>query len=99
VQFLQADLDQGEAEVIALAKEVHTDRIVMDDLDARRLARRVGFELVGTLGLLLAAHLRGEIPSVREEIERLVDFGFRAASSLVEAVLKGAEGETPPGDK
>jgi predicted nucleic acid-binding protein len=90
VEFLQADLDLGEAEVIALAKELNADLVVMDDLDGRRFARRVGFELIGTLGLLLAARLRGEIPSVRNEIERLEGYGFRAASSLVEAVLREA---------
>ena len=62
----------------------------MDDLDARRRARRLGFDLTGTMGLLLAARLRGEIPSVRLEIERLVALGFRVAPSLVEAVLDEA---------
>ncbi len=38
-------------------------------VDARRFASRVGLSPVGTLGILLAARLRGEIPSIREEIE------------------------------
>lgn len=90
VELLQADLDLGEVEVIVLARETNADRIVMDDLDARRFARRLGFDLIGTIGLLLAARLRGEIPSVRNEIERLAALGFRVAPSLVEAVLKEA---------
>jgi predicted nucleic acid-binding protein len=90
VEILRADLDVGEAEVIVLARETHADRIVMDDLDARRFARRLGFDLIGTMGLLLAARLRGEIPSVREEIERLVGLGFRVSPSLVEAILREA---------
>jgi predicted nucleic acid-binding protein len=94
VEILLAVLDLGEAEVIVLAKEVGADRVVMDDLDARRFARRAGFALVGTLGVLLAARLRGEIPSVRVEIERLRVAGFRATPSLVEAILKEA-GEQP----
>ena len=90
VDILQVDLDLGEAEVVALAREVAADRVVMDDLDARRIARRVGLDLIGTVGLLLAARLRGEIPAVRVEIERLLDLGFRVSPSLVEAVLKEA---------
>ena len=91
VEILLADLDLGEAEVIVLAKEINADRVVMDDLDARRFARRVGLDLIGTMGLLLAAHLRGEFSSVREEIEQLEGLGFHVAPPLVEAVLREAE--------
>jgi predicted nucleic acid-binding protein len=90
VDILRADLDLGEAEVIVLARETTADQVVMDDLDARRFARRVGLDLIGTVGLLLAARLRGEISSVREEIERLSALGFRVAPSLVEAILREA---------
>lgn len=90
VEILQAELDLGEAEVIVLAKELEADRVVMDDLDARRFARRAGFDLVGTLGLLLAARLRGDILSLKEEIEQLQELGFYVAPDLVEAVLEEA---------
>jgi len=90
VEILLADLDRGEAEAIVLAREIGADRLMMDDLDARRFARRVGLEVVGTMGLLLAARLRGEIPSIREEVERLQELGFRVSPSLVEAMLREA---------
>jgi predicted nucleic acid-binding protein len=90
VDVLLADLDFGEAEVIALAHETSAERIVMDDLDGRRFARRLKLEPIGTLGLLLAARLRGELSSLREEIERLERQGFRASPSLVAAVLREA---------
>ena len=90
VEILSADLGAGEAEVIALAREVDAERVVLDDLDARRFARRIGLPAVGTLGLLLAARLRGEIPSLREEIERLRQSGFRASEALVREVLREA---------
>jgi predicted nucleic acid-binding protein len=35
-------LDPGEAEVVALALELGTKDVVLDDLDARRFARRSG---------------------------------------------------------
>ena len=90
VEILLADLDLGEAQVIVLAKEICADRVVMDDLDARRFARRIGLDLIGTMGLLLAARLRGEISTVRTEIERLESFGFRVSPSLVKAILEQA---------
>jgi predicted nucleic acid-binding protein len=90
MRLLLADLDTGEAEVIALAQTVNANRVVMDDLDARRFAHRVGLSVVGTMGLLLAARLRGEIPSVKAEIERLRQLGFWTSQSLVEAILQAA---------
>ncbi|MFZ5919219.1 MAG: DUF3368 domain-containing protein [Chloroflexota bacterium] len=90
VEILLADLDRGEAEAIVLAREIGADRLVMDDLDARRFARRVGLEVIGTMGLLLAARLRGEIRSVREEIEQLREYGFRVAPALVRVILEEA---------
>lgn len=85
----------GEAAVIALALELDADRVVLDDLAARRWARREGLRVVGTVGLLLAARLRGEVPNLRREIERLRAHGFRASDELVRAVLEEA-GELEP---
>ena len=87
---LLGDLGPGEAEAIALSRQVGADRVVMDDLDGRRFARRLGVVPVGTLGLLLAARLRGDLPSLRTEIERLRAGGFRVSPALVEAVLRTA---------
>lgn len=85
-----ADLDAGEAEVIALAREVSAERVIMDDLDGRRFAHRLGLAPIGTLGLLLAARLRGELPSLQEEIERLQSVGFRISGALRRAFLERA---------
>ncbi len=90
VELLLADLDVGEAEAIVLAKTLKANYVVLDDLDARRFARRAGLKPVGTLGILLAARLRGEIPSIQLEIDRLQAFGFRATEELIKAVLQEA---------
>ena len=90
VDVVMADLDAGESEVIALALELEAERVILDDLDARRLAQRLGIAPVGTLGLLLAAKLRGEIQSLRGEIDRLLQAGFRVSPSLSRAVLREA---------
>ena len=90
VDVLLADLDEGEAEVIALAFELGADRILMDDLDGRRLARRIGLTPVGTLGVLLGARQKGIIPSLRAEIDKLLEGGFRAHEDLVAGVLREA---------
>lgn len=90
LEFLLPVHGAGEAEVIALAKERDAARVVMDDLEARRFARRVGLKPIGTLGLLLAARLQGKIPSLRDEIRRLKTVGFYVHGSLVASVLDAA---------
>ena len=87
VNLLLADLDLGEAEAITLASENNADKIVIDDLDARRFVRRVGISAVGTIGILLAARLKGEIPSLKDEIEQLQEHGFWISEALAEKAL------------
>ena len=51
VTLVQASLQKGEAEAIVLATELHAERLVMDDQDARRFANRCGLTVIGTLGI------------------------------------------------
>ena len=90
VALVQASLHKGEAEAIVLATELHAERLVMDDQDARRFANRCGLTVIGTLGILLAAKQRGAIASLRAEINALASLGFRANPRLVTAVLQSA---------
>lgn len=90
VELLLVELDLGEAEAIVVARETTADRLVLDDLDARRYARRISVPVVGTLGLLLAAKLRGEIPQLRPELEKLVSVGFRIRQQLIDDMLNAA---------
>jgi len=88
--LVQAALHKGEAEAIVLATELHVERLVLDDQDARRFAARCGLKIIGTLGILLAAKQRGAIVSLREEIDALLALGFRVNPQLVTAVLQSA---------
>lgn len=90
VHLLLADLDIGEAEVIVLANELKADRLLLDDLDARRFARRINRPIIGTLGILLTAKLQGKIPSVHDEILKLQGHGFWAAETLITQILSAA---------
>lgn len=90
VGLIEADLHWGEAEAIVLVRELKAERLVIDDQDARRFADRCEIKTIGTLGILLAAKLRGEIPSLRIEIDRLLTAGFRINPNLKAAVLKRA---------
>lgn len=87
---LLPDLGEGEKEVIAQALQEKIVSVVLDDLDARRVARRMGLDPVGTVGLLLAAKKRAMLPSLKEELERLKALGFRASDALTDQALHEA---------
>lgn len=68
---LTADLGRGEAEAIALASEVGSRRILLDDRLGRRLARSHGLEVIGSAGVLIRAKALGAIPLVRPLLDEL----------------------------
>lgn len=93
VQILRRDLDPGESEALVVAQENHAELVIVDDLDARRMARALGLTFVGTLGVLLAAKLANHIPAVKPLIERLRLSDFRMSAELCAYILTRA-GET-----
>ncbi len=76
-------LDQGEAEVLALAEERAARLVIMDELRGRRYARRLGFALTGTLGVLLLAKEQGLISAVAPLVKDLLNAGLYFAPDLV----------------
>lgn len=58
IRALQRDLDLGESESIALAVELGTDLILLDEQDGRRLAQQQGLRPMGVVGVLLLSKQR-----------------------------------------
>jgi predicted nucleic acid-binding protein len=83
------DLDQGEAEAIALATEIQADVLLIDEKEGRSVARQAGLVVRGVVGVLLRAKAMGEIASVKAEIDALRNrAGFFIAASLEIDVLR-----------
>lgn len=88
---LLAELDEGEAEAIILAKELKADDLLMDEVDGRRIATREGVHVIGLLGVLLEAKGRGFIPAVHPLIEALENEAhFYVTESVKKIILKEA---------
>ena len=90
VELFLGYLGRGEAQVLTLSNEKKADLILIDEKKARRVARRAGFDVVGVLGLLLAAKNRALIPAVRPFIEELSNQGFRLSKKVIQRALKEA---------
>ena len=82
-------LGAGETEALALALEVRPDRLILDDLPARRMADGLGLLIIGTLGVLLAAKRRGLVPSIRPVLDRLVGESFFISADLFQELSAG----------
>ena len=69
-------LSETDSEVIACALEAACT-VVADDRALRTLALAEGVALIGTVGLLTHARLRGKIPALKPLLDQLVRDGFR----------------------
>ncbi len=88
VNELLAEIDEGEAEAIALYEELHADLLLVDDQEARLLAKKLGLSQIGLLGLLAEAKLKGLIHEpLAQVLDELLSLGFRASSALINAIL------------
>ncbi len=88
VKLLQASLDNGESEAIALSLEIEANLVLLDDYDAREKARLFGLEITGTIGILLRARKDKRILSLKKILETLRETGFWIRNDLEIKLLK-----------
>ena len=89
VRYLKMELDDGEAEVIGLAREMDAGLILMDERDARDVAKGFGFSVLGTVGLLIWAKRIGKVQSLKHLLNDLQNnANFRISNALYEFSLK-----------
>jgi uncharacterized protein len=86
-QLLRTQLDPGEAAAIWLAMERKAALVLSDDRPARLAAEQLGIAVRGTLGILVEAKRRGEIPEIAPIIGELKSQGVWLSERLVERVL------------
>lgn len=79
-------LDAGERAALALARIIHADLVLMDDRAGVVAARKFGFAVIGTLGVLdLAAHRR--LIDIGDALTRLKATNFRYRPEIIDALL------------
>jgi len=88
--LLAAYLDAGEAAVIALAVEQGIRRVVIDERRARMVAKTMGLEVTGSIGVLLRAKSGGLLAEIKPSIEAMQARGIRLSERLLEFALRAA---------
>lgn len=88
---IAVDLDRGEREVLAAAKQATEPLAILDDGLARRYARLLGVPFTGTLGVLLKAKSSGHLTRVSPVLDRLEALRFRIDAATRASVLQLAE--------
>ena len=74
--------------MIATALEAADARAVIDDLSGRKCARALGVDVMGTIGVVVAAYRRGHISNPREVILDLREAGMWLSDDVIETALR-----------
>jgi uncharacterized protein len=82
------NLGIGEASAIALAVELGADLLLIDDRQGRAAAERLGLEIRGTLGVLVAAKRAGLIMELGPVVGKLKQEGAWLSDVLLRRVLE-----------
>lgn len=88
VAKLTKHLDLGESEAIALSMELQSDVLIIDEVAGRSVAKKLGRNIIGMVGVLLEAKKKGYIASVRPYLDKLRATGFRLGEEVYQLALK-----------
>lgn len=85
--LIQAQLDLGESEAIALATEVHADLVLIDEQAGRQEAVRRGLKVAGTLSVLDEAEQAG-LADFDEAVAELQKTSFRVSEAVLSEIME-----------
>ncbi|MBD2092915.1 DUF3368 domain-containing protein [Microcoleus sp. FACHB-1515] len=81
------ELDPGERQAILLVEQLNADLLLVDERQAREVARSRNIKVVGVLGILEAA-ANLEIADFPQAIALLQETTFRASPMLIQSLLE-----------
>lgn len=85
--YLKNTLDRGEAAVIQTAMQEGINRVVIDEVTGRRVARLCGLTLTGSIGILLKASSAGFPISMHDAIESMQSHGIWLSQRVIDYAL------------
>ncbi len=83
-------IGQGEKQALRLCKQLNADIFIVDDKEARRVARILKIRPMGTCGILILAFRKGLISATEVEqiLDDLIEAKFRIDSTVYRLVIK-----------
>ena len=89
-QSIMIELDEGEAEVITIAKEKGIKLVCVDEFAGRRYAKLLGLEVIGTLGVLLIAKQKNYVSELKPLFQKLLASNRHIGKPLCNQILTRA---------
>lgn len=87
-RILTLNVDEGEASAMALYLEQTEDALlVIDERKGRLVAKDLGIEIIGTLGIITKAKQAGLINNIQQVIDDLEQTDFRLSPLLKQQLL------------
>ena len=81
-------LDRGELEAISIAIELEADLLIIDEKLGRIVAKTIGFDITGLVGILITAKNKNLILSVKKALDEVILLGCRISKTLYNIALK-----------
>lgn len=82
------DLHKGEASLIKNVMKYKNSILIIDDAKARRVAKKLDLNFIGTIGVIIIAKKLQHINKIKPLLEKIKETNFRLSNEVYSAALR-----------